>query len=193
VSTTKPVLKAGDRVRKKGTKVDGELIEPDHNAFLDEDGWMVRVGEFGCFWFLTRNIELLDAGPAKEEQAKCAACGAHDGHHNWNHLGEQLLICDPCYREHENVKGIHERCEIIGAAIDKRRAADASLPAKTPDSRQWDSGKYNGLDAVTYAQLSNLDKRIAAARAEMSRPVTPRYPVEARVHCALPVTNGWRR
>lgn len=56
--------------------------------------------------------------------------------------------------------------------------------------RTWDADKYNGLDAATYQQLSTLDKRIAAAKAELSKPAPPRFIAEGRQDRALSVTNG---
>lgn len=72
-----------------------------------------------------------------------------------------------------------------------RRAVESIQRHAKP--RTWDADKYNGLDAATYQQLSTLDKRIAAAKAELSKPAPPRYPAEGRQDRALSVTNGMIR
>jgi hypothetical protein len=69
---------------------------------------------------------------------------------------------------------------------------DLTVLAERP-TRTWDRDKYNGLDAATYQQLSTLDKRIAAARADLDRPAPVRFPAEGRSDRALPVSNGFRR
>jgi hypothetical protein len=84
-------------------------------------------------------------------------------------------VCHRCARRMARPEAA--LCSICFA---QAKSEASAKPAAKVDRRFWDADNYNGLDAQTYAQLSTLDKRIAAARSDLDRPAPVRFPHPGR-------------